>query len=101
MVEALEWAADYAERNKLFDTPMKSNGYPMDGHKPPTPAEKADIILKLARNATDDGPRPEIKFLRSVQQNLTEAQIESNTLTDAMAHIESIRRVVSKYLEGK
>lgn len=28
--EALEWAADYAERNKLFVVPTKSNGYPVD-----------------------------------------------------------------------
>lgn len=101
MIEALEWAADYADRNKIFETPMKSNGYPIDGHKPPTPAEKADIITKLARNATDDGPNHHLKFLRSVLHNLNEAKIESKTMTDAIGHVDSIRRTVSKYLEGK
>lgn len=48
MIEALEWAADYAYRSKLFEPPVKSNGYVVDGWKGVTPSEKAAIIKELA-----------------------------------------------------
>lgn len=57
MSEALEWAADYAERAKIFEPPIKANGYVSDGWKPSTPAERTDIIIKLAREAVR-GERP-------------------------------------------
>ena len=47
MSEALEWAADYTVRNKLFDPVVNQRGY-SDGWKPPTPAEKMKIIKELA-----------------------------------------------------
>ena len=56
-VEAMEWAADYAERNKLFLPPMKGNGYPVDGWKAPSAAERADIITKLAWQVMDEDPK--------------------------------------------
>lgn len=55
MAEALEWAADYATRNKLFDAPLNQRGYVTDGWKHPTPAEKAEIIKSLAYAALDEG----------------------------------------------
>lgn len=50
-VEALEWAADYVVRNKLFDAPVNQRGYPVDGWQNPTPAERAKIISDLADQA--------------------------------------------------
>lgn len=54
MQEALEWAADYAQRAKIFEPIRNERGY-ADGWKPPTPAEKASVITELAREACDDG----------------------------------------------
>lgn len=45
---AWDWAASYAAQNKLFDQPMKANGYPVDGTKPATPEERYNILEKLA-----------------------------------------------------
>lgn len=53
MVESLEWAADYADRMKLFDPKMNGRGYPVDGSKPVTADERAEIIIRLARQACD------------------------------------------------
>lgn len=53
MQEALEWAADYAERNELFKPVANQRGY-TDGWKPPTPAEKVSVIKDLAEAACDD-----------------------------------------------
>lgn len=47
-IEALEWAADYADRHKLFEVPTNRNGYPVDGFKQLTPAERVDVLQKLA-----------------------------------------------------
>lgn len=52
-IEAMEWAADYAARNKLFDPPMKSNGYVVDGYKPITAPEKVDMIIKIAATVVE------------------------------------------------
>ena len=51
-VEALEWAADYADRNKIFEPVRNERGY-ADGWKIPTPAEKAKIISELAEQIVD------------------------------------------------
>lgn len=56
---ALEWAADYAQRHGMFDQPLNARGYPQDGTKPPTPSEKADIILKLASWAIAEKKSPQ------------------------------------------
>lgn len=53
MDEALEWAADYVERNKLFETPLKSNGYPVDGWKPPSVTERVALITDLAKTVVE------------------------------------------------
>ncbi len=53
MVESLEWAADYAERNHLFAAPLNSRGYVVDTWKSPTPEEKRAIITKLAESACE------------------------------------------------
>lgn len=53
--EALEWAADYAERTKIFAPVVNSRGYP-DGWKPPTPSEKLAVIKELAAAVTDREP---------------------------------------------
>lgn len=44
--EALTMAQEMTE--KLSVAPMKSNGYPADGWKTPTLAERTDAILRLA-----------------------------------------------------
>jgi hypothetical protein len=49
MQEALEWAADYAERNKLFAPIRNERGY-ADNWKPPTPADKLAVITQLAQS---------------------------------------------------
>jgi len=46
MVEALEWAAEFAKTNQLFVV-TNERGY-ADKISPPTPAEKAKIIKELA-----------------------------------------------------
>lgn len=51
MSEAMEWAADFAVRSKLFDPPIKQNGYAVDGWKAPSSYDKTEIIIKLAREA--------------------------------------------------
>lgn len=105
MDEALEWAADYAQRAKLFEAPLNSRGYPVDGYKPVTPSEKADIILKIARNAMDNGGEsPDRKFLRAVLHNLSEARIDAmdeSSLTKALSHMESIYKAVRVHLDGR
>lgn len=53
MVEALEWAADFAERSKIFQPVRNERGY-ADGWKPPTPAERAAVIKDLAETAVDE-----------------------------------------------
>lgn len=47
MVEALDWAAKYAEENKLFAPVLNTRGYP-DGWTPPSPEQKLKIIKDLA-----------------------------------------------------
>jgi hypothetical protein len=51
MQEALEWAADYAERNKLFAPVRNERGY-ADNWKQPTPADKLAVITQLAQSTT-------------------------------------------------
>lgn len=106
MVEALEWAADYADRNKLFEPVVNSRGY-ADGWKPPTPAEKAQVITKLARDAMPDTSVREAelrRFLREgVLHNLDEALVEmknagSSELLVAREHITAIASSVHRYL---
>ncbi len=53
-VEAMEWAADYAERHKLFEVPQNSRGYPVDGHKHLSASEKAEIIISIAKTVTTE-----------------------------------------------
>jgi hypothetical protein len=50
MSEALEWAAEFAERTVL-KIPTKANGYAIDGYKAPTPSERSEIIKDLAITA--------------------------------------------------
>lgn len=58
-VEAMEWAADYAERNQLFAVPMNGRGYPVDGMKPPTHPEKVQMLRDLAASVTDEPLSPD------------------------------------------
>lgn len=51
--EALEWAADYADRNNIFTAPRNDRGYIKDGWKEPTPAEKISVIKELAASVID------------------------------------------------
>lgn len=48
MAEALEWAADYAKRNDLFEAPKNNRGYVKDNWHDPSPAEKLAVIKELA-----------------------------------------------------
>lgn len=65
MAEALEWAADYAERNKLFAPVTNSRGY-ADGWKPPTPEEKLRVIQKLAFTAAEPDRSDVISMVRNL-----------------------------------
>lgn len=73
MQEALEWAGDYAERNKLFEPVANQRGY-ADGWKPPSPADKAKVIMDLARQACLDSPG---SYELSKGSVLTELDIEN------------------------
>jgi hypothetical protein len=42
----MEWAADYAERHKIFEV-KNERGY-ADKIPQPTPAERAAVLLKIA-----------------------------------------------------
>lgn len=103
MSEALEWAADYAERNKMFEVPVNRNGYPVDGFKTPGPEEKSSIIIRLAREACDEGgSKGDLNFLRQVFHNLGEARIDSATETsEAKGHLETIYHAVRSHLERR
>lgn len=104
MDEALVWAADYAEQAKLFEPVLNARGY-SDGWKPPTPAEKSDIILKIARNAMDNGGESsDRKFLRAVLHNLAEARVAasmSSSMTEVQSHLDSIYQTTRQHLEGR
>lgn len=47
-IAALEYAADYIDRVKIFDVPRKPNGYAEDGWKPFTIQEKTAMVLRIA-----------------------------------------------------
>lgn len=47
-IAAMEWAADYVERQKIFEVPLKRNGYPLDGYQAATVQERAKIIIQIA-----------------------------------------------------
>lgn len=51
MQEALEWAADYCDRNRIFVPPKNERGYDVSGWKPPTPEERVQVIATLAGTA--------------------------------------------------
>lgn len=105
MDEALEWAADYADRAKLFEPVVNARGY-ADGWKPPTPSEKADIILKIARNAMDDGKEQtgDRRFLRSLLHNINEARMAAhttNSMTDVRSHLDTLYQQTRIQLDGR
>ena len=85
MGEALEWAADYATRNKLFEPITNQRGY-ADNWKPPSPADKAEIITNLAREVmkVDDE-----KYFQDMMQDLHDAAMLENVpdLTRAVNNI--------------
>lgn len=56
MIEALEWAADYAQRSQLFVAPLNNRGYVKDGWADPTPEAKTAVILKIATEVCDEKP---------------------------------------------
>lgn len=77
MIEALEWAADYCERNNLFISPKNDRGYVEAGWKPPTNAERVEIIRKLAVDVctagTDKSPLVEMAtILERANQDILE-----------------------------
>lgn len=53
MVEAMEWAADFAERSKVFEAPKNDRGYVKDGWTSPSPAERAQVIMDLAATVVE------------------------------------------------
>jgi hypothetical protein len=104
MQEALEWAADYAQRNKLFEVPTNSRGYPADGAKSPTPAEKTEVIMHLAGQALVD-PTTALKQTASWNEVIVLAD-NLSTLADIMAdgvlkaRVETIAKKL-KHLAGE
>lgn len=81
LTEALEWAADYADRNKLFAPPMNQRGYPVDGWQNPTPAERTAIIKDLAQSVYVSKHPPEQESLREL----------SKFLNDEISYLNSIQ----------
>lgn len=104
MSEALEWAADYATRNKLFDAPLNQRGYPMDGWKGPTAEEKRAIITKLARDAYEVDPETSgvamNLFLETILESLDKAS-SCMSLQDAREWLNAARFPLKSYIERK
>lgn len=61
-VEAMEWAAEYAERNHIFTPPQNQRGYTVDGWKNPTPAERTSIIQQLAKSVIDEPTGETVRY---------------------------------------
>lgn len=91
-IESMEWAEEFTTKSKLFDAPVKSNGYTMDGYKPVRPAERVQIVVDLAREARkqeyDD-------YLRSLLRNLEQAYTASDPHADLDACIRQLRTVIT------
>lgn len=96
MDEALEWAADYTTRNKLFEPVLNNRGYP-DGWKPPTPADKAGIIVGLANEIVKVEDE---KFLQGILQELHNAAMQTNE-DDMVRYINSIHNSLFKHMHEK
>lgn len=88
MDEALEWAADYATRNKIFESEVNQRGYNAEKWAPPSSEEKARIITKLAKEVTTSENE---QHLRNVMQDLHDAAMLENVpdLTRAINNIHS------------
>lgn len=97
LAESLEWAADFAARNKLFDAPMKSNGYPVDGWKGPTAEERTSIILSLAKEVMKVEDE---KFLQDLLYDLHETSKQTNE-DDILRYVNSVHNSVFIYMRGK
>lgn len=101
MTEALEWAADYAERNKIFEPPVNRAGYVRDGWMVPSPSDRADVIKDLAYVAVDDqGSKAHLEFLRKVLTQL--ARLDPALSAGSMENrLTKIQDEITQYLEGK
>lgn len=74
--ESMDWAASYAQANKLFEIQIKSNGYPVEGQPVLTPAEKARILMELAAGV--DQPVVGIKEPAPINQDFLDALAQLN-----------------------
>lgn len=96
MNEALEWAADYCERNKLFEPVKNDRGYAHNSWTPPTPAQKLEIISSLAHQVTESQPTQvtsiaESAFLTCVLNDLINAEHGGGNWQTVRNVIEALR----------
>lgn len=109
--EALEWAADYAERSKIWEPPKDNRGYVKGNWTDPTPAEKVKLIKELAETVIDPQPMLTIdgthqvaqlqQFIRDgILHNLKEARHGSVGADELEAHIDSIIAAIERRLKG-
>lgn len=78
-VEAMEWAADYAERTKIFEAPVNSRGYTIDGWRGISSAERAEVIAGLANQVVEDrtyraDPKAIVDTLEAIVDRLEKAK---------------------------
>lgn len=90
MVEALEWAADYAQRTKLFDVPINSRGYTIDGMKAPDSTERVKIITELAKTVADKPDEAMRRLIQAWHDELKDATLtdEWSSVMPVIAHME-------------
>lgn len=102
-IEALEWAADYCDRQKIFEPPRNDRGYIADGHKMPTVAEKVAIIKEIAEQVTDATPPRAFvvlseAFMAKLDQDLELIvhHFEARELGDAHAELKKLTEDVKR-----
>lgn len=105
MSEALEWAADYCDRTKMFEPPTNARGYVLDGWKAIPPAERANIITNLARTVVDSEGDERIEStlnletVKAIRKNLAE-EVDNPKYTspssEAVAYAAVIRHSIDQ-----
>ena len=96
MDEALEWAADYAERSKLFEPVVNQRGY-ADHWTPPSPTDKASIIVALAKEVTVSEDK---EYFQAMMQDLHDAAMLQN-IPDLTRAINNIHASLYQHLKKK
>lgn len=95
MISALVAANNFADSMKLFEVQLKSNGYPMDGHRPTSPSERIEIVTKLAEKINDDESRT---FLMQVSAVLYEA-LTLASQEELRERVKVLRKMIDERIE--